>query len=103
LKPQNELDKITITIYFRKYFIALVPKAMHLEGNLFSRNFVAKEIVDFLEVVSKLLSLRERAKFSLARRRFKIAAGVAKATSRTILSRQHSERKLQPFAAEIEF
>jgi hypothetical protein len=66
------LNTIKITnkeeIFCKEHMIELIP----------SRHMVLIQ----LEAVSKLLSSRERAKFSLARRRFKITAGVAKATSR---------------------
>jgi site-specific DNA-methyltransferase (adenine-specific) len=45
-------------------------------------------------------SLRGRAKSTRTRRRGKIPAGVVKTTSRTILTRQHSHRALQPAAVE---
>ena len=45
---QNEVNKITITIYFRKFFITLVPKQVRLAGHSLNLTFATQEMVDFL-------------------------------------------------------
>jgi hypothetical protein len=45
---QNELDKLTAIACFRKFFIALALKQVHLASRSLNLTFAAQETVDFL-------------------------------------------------------